>query len=270
MKLALNYMGPFTFSSFRFFTGTLTMFVILSFTKQVSPPKTYMIDLIIIGIFQTTIVFLLVMYGLLFVDAGKSSILLYSMPMWSTLLSVKFLHERLTLAKAIGLLIGMLGLLTILGWDLWMRQSLQTMIGEVLIIVAAISWSIANIYYRRRMKNIPLIQVSAWQMLFGTVGIVLATFVTEMGEPIDLQMTSITYILFVGIFASALCFTAWFLILNVIDIVTATISTLLVPIFSLVLSYIILREQLTSGIIIGSMLIISGIIIAQKGVLKKQ
>jgi drug/metabolite transporter (DMT)-like permease len=52
-------------------------------------------------------------------------------------------------------------------------------------------------------------------------------------------------------------------ILSHIRVVTATLSTLLVPIFGLLLGAMILGEQMTIGVLIGSGLIIFGIVIAQ-------
>ncbi|UJL45383.1 DMT family transporter [Virgibacillus sp. NKC19-16] len=262
MKEVLAYMGPFTFSSFRFGIGALTLLLVVWILKIGLPPRRYWEHLIIVGILQTSIVFLLVMYGLEFVDAGKSSVLLYSMPMWSSLLAVKFLGEKITPAKMTGLLIGMLGLLTILGWDIWSGQRIEVIFGEVLIIIAAISWAIANIYYRLNVQELPKIQASAFQMFFGAVGIIIVTLFMEWGEPVVLNTHSIYYILFTGVLASALCFTVWFFIISKIDMVTATISTLLVPIFGLVFSSILLGEQMSIGVLAGSAFIIIGIIIA--------
>ncbi|MBP1971217.1 drug/metabolite transporter (DMT)-like permease [Virgibacillus natechei] len=262
MKEALEYMGPFTFSAFRFGIGAITLLLVVWIMKIGLPPKRYWKHLIIVGILQTSIVFLLVMYGLEFVDAGKSSVLLYSMPMWSSLLAVKFLGEKITPVRMTGLLIGMLGLLTILGWDIWTGQSFEVIFGEILIIIAAISWAISNTYYRLNVQELPKIQASAFQMFFGAIGISIAMLVMEWGDPIVLNVTSMYYILFTGILASALCFTVWFFIISKIDMVTATISTLLVPIFGLVFSSILLDEKLTAGVLTGSALIIIGIIIA--------
>src|SRR5690625_4361192 len=96
MKASLAYMGPFTFTACRFATGSLTLIFIVWFLQLGLPPRRYWKHLIVVGLLQTSAVFLLVMYSLLFVDAGKSSVLLYSMPMWSSLLAVKFLGEKLT------------------------------------------------------------------------------------------------------------------------------------------------------------------------------
>ncbi|MFZ3576836.1 DMT family transporter [Virgibacillus sp. DJP39] len=263
MKESLHYMGPFTFSAFRFGTGAVVLLLITFLIGKGLPPKKHWMHLFVLGILQTAIVFLLVMYGLRFVDAGKSSVLLYSMPIWSSLLAVKFLNEKITGAKMLGLGLGMLGLLLILGWDLWSGQDIKTIIGEVLIVVAAMSWGAANIYYRIKLPDLPKLQVNAYQMLFGTIGIVIFSIITEWGDPINFTPESIYYILFTGVLASALCFTVWFIILSVIDTVTATLSTLLVPMFGLILSWLILDESLSIGIIIGSICIIVGIIVTQ-------
>jgi len=263
MKMALDYMGPFTFSSLRFIVGSVTMLLVVCIFRLGFPPREHVLDLVVVGILQTSIVFLIAMYGLRFVDAGKSSVLLYSMPIWSSILAARFLQEKMRKSQVFGLILGLLGLVTILGWDVWTEQSIHVIIGEVLIILGAISWAISNVYYRRRLGHLSLLQVNAWQMVFGTIGIIIATLFLEWGEPIDWNYKSIFYILFAGVIASALCFTLWFLLLRLIHMVTATISTLLVPVFGLMFSYIILDEQLSLGIIIGSGLIIFGIIIAQ-------
>ena len=264
MKASLDYMGPFTFTAFRFSVGALTLLIVMWVMKLGFPPKGYWKHLILVGLLQTSAVFLLVMYGLRFVEAGKSSVLLYSMPMWSSLLAVKYLGEKLTYKQLVGLFIGMMGLLTVLGWDIWIGQSKEAIFGELLIIIAAVVWAIANIYYRLHLGQLPKIQASAFQMTFGAIGIIIAAFLMEWGDPVHLNATSIYYILFTGVIASALCFTVWYFILSQIDMATATIATLLVPIFGLLFSQLLLQEHITIGVIVGASLIIVGIIFAQK------
>ncbi|MFC4557581.1 DMT family transporter [Virgibacillus kekensis] len=263
MKASLNFMGPFTFSAFRFGTGALTLLLVVWVMRAGKPPRDMWKHLIVVGMLQTAIVFLLVMYGMQFVNAGKSSVLLYSMPLWSTVFAVKMLGERVTAFKAVGLGIGMVGLLTILGWDVFVVQDAEVIFGEILIVLAAVAWAASNIYYRLKLENVTKLQVSAYQMLFGTIGIVIATIFAEWGDPVKLTGESIFYILFTGVLASALCFTVWFILLSAIDMVTATLSTLLVPVFGLFFGWLILDETLTGGVLIGSGLVIVGIIVAQ-------
>ncbi|MGJ9457660.1 DMT family transporter [Oceanobacillus sp. CF4.6] len=263
MKASLEFMGPFSFSFFRFGVGTVTLMLIVWLLKIGMPPKESWKHLLIVGTLQTAIVFLFVMFALRFVDAGKSSVLLYSMPIWSSMLATKFLQEKITPAKMAGLWIGMLGLLTILGWDIWVGQNPSIIFGELLIIIAAFSWAVSNVYYRIHVQDLPKIQATAFQMLFGTIAIFIVTLFMEWGEPVQLNAQSTYYILFTGVLASALCFTVWFIILSVIDMVTATISTMLVPLFGLLFSSLLLNEEMTPSIVVGFVLIVIGIIVAQ-------
>src|SRR5699024_7278554 len=170
------------------------------------------------------------------------------------------LKENMTKAKIAGLGLGVLGLVTILGWDLFIGQSIRALFGEALIIIAAISWGASNVYYRLKLQGIPNIQVTAYQMGFGTIGIILAVVVMVWGEPLQLNTSSVFQILFTGVLASALCFILWFVILSMIDMVTATLSTLLVPVFGLLFSSVLLDEKLTTGVMAGAGLYYPGLL----------
>lgn len=262
MKQALQYMGPFTFTTLRFITGSLSLFMIVYMTRQFISFKKYWKELLIQGTLQTTIAFALVMGALQVVEAGKASVLLYSMPIWSSLFAIKWLNEKLSSKKWCGLFLGFVGLLTIIGWDLF-QESYLFFISELLIVLGSISWALSNIYFRKKLAHLPKVTTSAFQMLFGAGGLFVLSLLFEMNEPMTINTTSIMYILFTGLLASALSFTVWFVILSLIDIASATISTLLVPVFGLVFSAIVLQEPLTSSIIIGAIFIITGIIISQ-------
>ena len=265
MKDALQYMGPYTFSAFRFGTGALVMFVILFLWKVGKPPKSAIKHLIVVGLLQTSVVFLLVMYALQFIDAGKSSLLLYSMPLWSGLLAAIFLKEKITGIKQIGIALGIIGLIVILGAETFGNFSVEVIWGEFLIVLSAISWGASNVYYRVHLKSLSQLQVNAYQMFFGTVAIVLVALIAEGGEPIQWNGEIIYYILFTGVLASALCFTVWFLLLSVVDMVGATMPSLLVPVFGLFFGWLLLGETITLSIWIGSALILTGVWLSSVG-----
>lgn len=263
MKQSLTYMGPLTFSSFRFLTGTATLFIIIWITRQHIPLKKYGKQLCIQGLLQTTIVFTFVMIALQFVGAGKSSVLLYSMPIWSSILATLYLKERPSHFGWIGLLLGIVGLTIIIGMDFIIGQSNSVIIGQILIIVASFAWAISNIYFRLHLLHLPKVAVTTYQMFFGTLGLTIATVLFEWRHPFEINAISIYYILFSGVIASALCFSAWYLLLSLVDIVTATISSMLVPVFGLLFSAIILNERITLNLAFGSFIIIVGIMMTQ-------
>ncbi|WP_142247872.1 DMT family transporter [Alkalihalobacterium alkalinitrilicum] len=261
MKMSLEYTGPFTFSAFRFLIGALTLLLILFWKRVPRPKKKLWGPLILLGIFQTTLVYIFVMTGMRFVDAGKSSVILYSMPLWSAILASKFLNEKVSWIRGVGVGLGVVGLSFVIGIDVWKNQNMMVLMGEGFIVLAAVIWAAANIYHKKVFAGENQLTVTTYQMLFGMVGLFLAALLMERNEPIIVNVTSISLLLFTGILASAFCFSVWFYLLEKLDTNTLTNASLLVPIAGIVASYFSLQEPVTLEMFFGAMLILIGIMV---------
>lgn len=263
MKLALNYMSALTFSVLRFLIGTIVLFILAIFIKKAKLSFKNIFHMVILGVFQTGIVFFLVMYGLQFIGAGKGALLLYSMPVWSAVFSVVLLKDKISSRNITGLVIGVVGLVIILGMDFLIIQSKDVLIGEMYIVIAAVAWGFANIYYRKHLDDVPIIQVSAYQMMFGTLGLFIAAYLIEGTIKINWTYEAVYYLLFTGIFASAVAFSLWYYVLKRINTITATVSMMMVPVVGMILSYFMIGEVITMNILIGGLFILFGLYITQ-------
>ena len=235
------------------------------FIRDIAWPKRNKFpDYIMIGLFQTTLMFGLMLYGMRFVTAGKTAVLLYTMPIWTSLILHFYLKEKLNSLKWIGVLLGSLGILSILGWDTLVNQDLKIFMGEVLIISGAISWAVSNVLIKKRMDREDPYIVNAFQLLIGTIGLILLAIPFEGTLDGIWTIKSIFIILFTGVVASSVNFTIWFYLLKKLDINTATFSSMLVPVFGLLFDRMILGNRLDPGVIIGGILIILGIFLVSK------
>lgn len=203
------------------------------------------------------------MYGLQYIGAGKGALLLYSMPVWSAVFSVILLKERISSRNITGLIIGIVGLVIILGMDFLIIQNRDILIGEMYIVIAAVAWGFANIYYRKHLDDVPIIQVSAYQMMFGTLGLFIAAYLIEGTLKINWTYEAVYYLLFTGIFASAVAFSLWYYVLKRINTITATVSMMMVPVVGIILSYFMIGEVITMNILIGGLFILFGLYITQ-------
>ena len=273
IKIGLDYMGPFTFSAFRFVTGGLTLLVFLMFLYRPSLSSFNRKEwgsLIVLGFLQTFAVFGFITYALMFVEAGKTSIILYTMPIWSSILAPLFLKETMTKQNAFGLLLGTAGLVFIIGNDIFLTSSIQNIIGILLVLLAAICWASATIYLRLKLSHANQLAVNAYQMLLGGVVFFIPALFLESDQTIHWTKESTFAVLFTGIVASALCFSLWYYLLKIINTVTATISTMLVPVFGVIFGNLLLNEAFTFPMAIGGFCILSGIFISQVRFPKKQ
>src|SRR3972149_7060564 len=145
MKIGLRYMEPLTFAAYRCGVGGLAMLPFLYYKGISWPRGKKWLNYVIIGLFQTTIMFGFMLYGMKFVTAGKTAVLLYTMPVWTMLLVHYYLKEKLNRSQWGGIASGCFGILCILGWDTLVHQNLLILFGELLIIIGAISWALSNI-----------------------------------------------------------------------------------------------------------------------------
>lgn len=259
MKQALEYMDPITFVALRNTLGALCLLPFIYKRNSFSFSEINNINYAIIGILQTFAMFTLIIYGMKFVTAGKTSVVLYTMPVWTSLFLHFFLKEKLNKRKWLGVLFGIIGILCILGWDTIAKQNMKIIFGEVLILLAAVSWAMANIWHRKKLSGHSSFVVNGYQLTIGSILLIILMLSTEGVFIVDWNYYSIFIILFTGIIAAAINFSIWFHLINKLDINVTTFSSLMVPVFGLLFDWMILGTRIDIGLMIGGVFILIGI-----------
>ena len=116
-------------------------------------------------------------YGVSLMPAGRASIVAFTMPLWATLAAAYVLGERITLAKVVGLLLGLAGLGTLIGPDLLILQ--RAPIGALFMLLAAISWAIGTVLVKHIDWKLPTLSNIAWQLLMSAIPVTAIAFVIE-------------------------------------------------------------------------------------------
>lgn len=255
MKSANGAFPPVLFAAFRFFIGSVTLFSVILIKKIPLPSKKNLKWYALCGLLQTTYFNLAIQISLNYISAGLVSVLTYSMPLFFCILAHFFIpKEQLTMSKAIGIIIGIIGLFFALNIN-HLDKNLWALI---LALSSAIAWAISNLIIKQKLHDCNKIEFTAWQMAFGTIALFLYSICFETGES-HWSIISISYILFSGIIASALAFVLWSYILTKIKASKASISLLLVPIVGIFSSYLFLHESLKINTLIGVVFVLFGI-----------
>jgi len=259
MKQALEYMQPITFVSLRIALAGLVILPFILKNKDFRPANFLKRNYIVLGLLQTTAMFGFIIYGMKFVTAGKTALVLYTMPIWTSFMLHFLLKERLSRRQWFGVFLGFLGIIFILGWDILVNQNVYIIFGELLILMASLAWAYSNIWVRTRLKDENPTLLNGYQQLIGVFFLIILAVSTEGLFEVRWTYYSAYTILFTGIVASAINFSAWFYLINKIDINITTYSSLLVPVFALLFDWYILGSELDPGLIVGGFLIIVGI-----------
>lgn len=192
----------------------------------------------------------------------------------TTLLAWLFLKEKITRTKIAS------GLIMILGAYLIATngQTIIPHIGDALIILSCIAWSIGNILIRKTIRNTNVNEDVA-TLLKPIAGIpVLLLFVLasplyppRMQGAFDIRYFNgnfYPYILGAGLFMGM----AWLLLNRTLKIATASYTTMMsmmTPVFVAMVAFVLLGEKITPTQILGGLLVITAGIVVHRSNIKQ-
>ncbi|WP_199614547.1 DMT family transporter [Paenibacillus alkalitolerans] len=260
VKISLSSMPPFLFSGLRMLIGAFPLFIIqLVLRKALLPAANDWKNILTISLLMSLGYFGLSTYGMQFVDSGLTSVLVYSMPIFVTVLAHFFLKEKITLMKIIGLCLGAIAFVFIVGPQIFHTAFGIELVGQFLIIFAAASWACANIFSKLKFSNYDIIKMTSWQLFIGAFLLLAVSAITEPVTEVHWTFAAGLSLLFCGIFSTAFTFVAWFWVLGKIEASVASMTLMTVPILGLFFGWLQLNEKLTSNIAIGAVFICLGI-----------
>jgi drug/metabolite transporter (DMT)-like permease len=263
MKIGLGYAQPFTFSALRTFLGALSLFALLILLRRSlrPPPLGYTI---VIGLLQTTGFVGLLMWALESGGAGKTSVLTYTMPFWLLLLAWAFLGERLRGVQWVAVALALAGLVLVLQpWDL------QGAFSSALAVAGGLSWAASAVVVKRlqRRHEVDVLSLTTWQMLFGSLPLLLIAALTWQGAP-EWNAAFVWALVYNVILGNALAWFLWLFGLRHLSAGAAGIATLATPVIGVAAAWIQLGERPTAGEAAGMACIIGALaIVTVRGLL---
>ena len=248
MKNALHFSGPFDFAALRTVLGALCLFIVMLVLKKPFSIKEIP-SLIALGLLQTAGFTGLLVWALVEGGAGKTAVLTYTMPFWTMLLAWPLLGEKLRGWQWPAAFFSLMGILFILD-PLHLGTDVFSMI---LAIVSGISWALAVILAKKlqaRSPNLDLISLTAWQMLFGSIPIVVLAFMTHTVS-IEWDSYFIGALIYNAVFGNAIAWLLWLYALRHLSAGIATMTTTVCPVIAVIASSIELHEVIKSFELLG-------------------
>jgi drug/metabolite transporter (DMT)-like permease len=238
MKIGLDYVEPFTFSALRTFLGAVTLFMVLPIVRRPLRPKA-LGPTALLGILQTTGFVGLLTWALEDGGAGKTAILTYTMPFWLLVMAWVLLGERLRGFQWVAVGMAVVGMVLVLSpWNMHGAFS------DFLAVGGALCWAAGSVYAKVLRKNheVDLLSLTAWQMLLGSLPLIVIALVTWSGPPVW-SGAFIGALVFNVLLGNALAWLLWLYILNAFRAGTAGLAMLLTPVVGIVSAWIQLGER---------------------------
>ena len=197
------------------------------------------------------------------VNAGIASLLVNTVPIWTMLLSMLLLKERINFAGWVGAFVSFAGVAVIglhrSGWG-----GFET--GTLLILVAALSQAFYFVIAKPLLDRYHPIEVTAYAVWFGCL--FLLPFHRGLIDAVRSSSAStIVSIIFLGIGPAALAYLAWSYVLSRRPAGEASNALFLVPVAALALGWLVLREIPSGVAVTGGAIAIGGVLVS-KGILR--
>ncbi|NTU31871.1 EamA family transporter [Brevibacillus sp. HB1.1] len=250
-KIGLAYFSPLLLVGLRF---TLAGLIMGAWVWKKPLPKSAgdWGKLCLIGFLQTAAVMGCIFLSLRTITAGESSILTFMNPLLVVIWGTLFLGISYRLTQWMGVLIGLVGVFITLGFHL------QWETGTLFGIGSALAWSIATILVKKWGVRFNVWVMTAYQMLFGGILLLVIGFTLETPKLI-VTPTAVFVVLWLAIMASIVQFATWFYLLNYGDPGRTSAFLFLAPFFGVLSGWLLLGEVVQWHVYMGGLLIFAGI-----------
>lgn len=264
IKMAVDDLGALPLVSIRLGGAAILFLIFLIVTKRKWPENNVQrAALVFIGIFNTAVPFFLITWGETRIDSGLATVLNSTVPLFGLIIAHFALSdEHLTSLKIGGLLVGFVGVIIV------MSQSIGTdggdLLGQLAVLAASSSYAVCIISIRVFLRKIDPFTVAGYSTLVGGTAIVTVTLLTT---PFPTPNSGNLDSFLAGIILAAVnTVVAYFLFFALIKDwgARATLVTYAMPPIGVTLGYIFLDEVIGWHLVVGTILIIGGIIVTKR------
>jgi drug/metabolite transporter (DMT)-like permease len=245
VKFMLREVPPFTMRAAGFTGGAAVLFCIVkALGHRLRPAPGEAGAIVTAGLFVIFGFNITTALGQLLTEASRAAIIAYTMPAITAVLASIFLNERLTAQRIVAVIIGMAGLGVLASVDF--AALVAAPAGALLMLGAALSWSIGNILVQGRVWSLSPLALTFW---FFMVSMVLAWPLALWLEPqgVATRPSAATWMVFAFHVAGpmATCYFLWSVLLRRLPATVAAISILTAPTVGVISAILLLGEPVS-------------------------
>ena len=268
IKIATYSYGPVTIAFLRVFFGAIPV-LLLCYYKNIKI-EAFSKDwhwFAMIGFINLVAPFYLIAYGVQSVQSNLAAILMSTTPLSSTVLGHFYTtNEKFNFIKTVGILIGFSGILYLFSDNILIDEN--NFLSALLILLGSTCYVIGGVLTLKisKKKNE---NVTGSILIWATI--ILIPLVSFIEQPWNLtpRLDSTISVIYLGLVSTGIAWLLRFRILVNNGLIFQSQVSYLIPIFGTILSYIFLKELITTKVLISLIAVSVGIYFVRKADYKK-
>ncbi len=233
--------------------------------KQLKVKKEDWGNVFLAAFFGTNLNLAFFFFGLKHTQAINASVLLATAPVFTLAFAHYFLKEKFSLKLVFGSFLSLAGTIIIVGIPAF-HLSLLSTLGNIALIASSLAWVGHEIYAKKILKKYNPLVISFYTMAIGAVifsPVATSELLTSPAWYSHISASGFFGLLYGIIFASFIAYSLWQKGLAVLPASEASLIFYLLPLFGIIFSIILLHEKWNPTLIVGSSVILLGIILAE-------
>lgn len=218
------------------------------------------------GVTGVTLYFLFENIALTYSTASNIGILLACVPFLTGILSHIIMKEPLKKTFFIGFIFAIIGI-AIINFNGQVVLKLNPL-GDFLAIIAGFIWAMYCLFLRKLEEyEYDTVQTTRRVFTWGVLFMIPVLFVLGYHPKLEtmLEPVYIANFLYLGVGACAICFVTWNMALKILGVVRTSVYLYLNPVITIIASAIILKERITWIAVVGTIFILLGLVISERG-----
>ncbi len=259
--VVLRTIPPFTLLSIRLIMAVIILGVLVhGMPDTARPTRAGMLRLLGVGVLGFGI-----SVGAQFVGTDKSTavngtLVTSASPAFILIFAALLLRERLTTIRIIAVALATIGVIVIID-PANANFGSETFFGDMALAVAAITWGLYSVLVRRVSAHFDTLIVSYYALMGGLILTIPAAALELTSRPVGaIDLGTVVGILYLGVVSTAVAMWMWNRAFALVDASVASLFFFAQPLVGTLLSALLLNQQMTTNLWIGSALIIAGVL----------
>ena len=264
IKIGLQDAPPFALATMRFLLGfaAITLWSLHQRVQlRMNPGE--LLPLLFVSVIFTLQISTLNL-GTQITEASRSTVFISTYPFFTALFAHFWVPgDRLSVRKTVGVTLAFGGVLLTFGGNLNLHSH-EYLRGDLIVLLSGCLLGLRTVVTKLIIQSIHPYRLLFWLMVFSIPCFIVSSLLLERGANFHFTVSGVSAIFYQGIVIAGFCFVSWTSILEKYSPSRLVVLFFLTPLFGVLLSYLLLGDEIGFGLILGACLVAYGIYLVNK------
>ena len=258
IRVAVPALGPFLLVELRVGLAAAALFLYALAAGSMPKIRGRWRSFLVLGFLNAAVPFSLISAAEIHLTASLAAILNSTTVMFTAIVAEVWMGDALTARKAIGIVLGIVGVSVLVGWDPLPLNGF-VLLAVAAMLLASLSYALGATYAKQSFSGIPPVGMALGQ-LGGAVALLLPLAVVSLPERAP-SIVVIFSMLGLAFLSTAVAYLIYFRLIENVGPTSTVTVTLLVPVFGLLFGVLLLEEPFGPGTLAGLGIILTSVVL---------